>query len=1495
MMTLRPDSLLRRLVIIVVLFTAIILSSHAQGTRVDFSTIPKSGTILVNAHMDDDLIWMLPFWNITEKFICGAMPQTPSYRTIISQSQTYMNNNGYNISYEPNWYTPWTDVTEYEYMGYYWGDHIATYAYLVLDHLETRLYNDGTDLSRYEINKMKAKLEQYFAVPDMRRVIAHNNWGEYGHKHHVGVNLAVRELAVKYRKDVWMLGCNNGDFVDVTVPNGITWAYGSFNQPDLYTAIRTIYINNARWTWYTDVVPSGDHKFIKIVDGGVDKSNILTGASVDVSGPTQLEAGSYIFDGNDDYLTLKGNNYPSFTVALWIHPDQLKDMDISTMSEYPLSTTFDRTFSLSSTGHVSAMINDGSQKILTSTSTISSGAWTHIALTSNGSTMKLYINGTLERTMAAGTAITNYATPEFILGQATVTGSYFAGQINDVKLIDHALTDSEISGMVGPVYIINADAGTGGSINPSGNLKVHEKTSQTFEITPALGYKVSDVIVDGSSVGAQSTYTFYSITGDHTISAAFTPTPTYTITASSSSNGTISPSGSVILNMGSNQKFNMAAGSGYRISDVLVDGVSVGTVTSYTFSNITHNHSISVSYEAIPTYSIVSSAGTGGTISPSGTTMVLEGTSQSYTISPGTGYYTTDVRVDNVSVGAVSSYSFNNVTDTHTIAATFARITHTLTSSSGSGGTISPVGSLVINDGSSQTYTFTPNTGYQVSSVMVDNVSAGSPSSYTFSNVSANHTISVTFALIPYTLTSSAGSNGTISPSGTRTANWGTNQTYTIAPNTGYRISDVLVDNVSVGPLTSYTFSNITSNHSISVTFTPITFTITGSSGAGGSISPSGITTVNYGTNQTFTFTPNTGYRIVDVLADNVSAGAVSTYTFNNVLANHTISVTFTQIILSVTSSAGTGGSINPSGSSSVTYGSNATYTITPAYGYDIANVKVDNVSVGALSTYTFSNITSNHTISATFTNSSYSLTSSAGSGGSISPQGITRADHGTNMSYTITPAAGYRISDVLVDNISVGALSAYTFNNIVTNHTISATFAVITYTLGASSGQGGTITPAGNLVVNTGTSRTFTITPEAGYYISDVKVDNSSIGAVTTYTFNNITSNHIISAVFAHITFNITGSADTGGTINPAGVNAVNYKTDATYSIVPDAGYIINDVRADGISVGTVSSYTFYSVTSNHTLTATFKRITITITATGNSGGSISPEGVTTLPFGSSKDYIISPDQGYEIEDLLVDNLSVGPAGRYSFSGVVADHSISAVFKMITYTISSGASAGGAINPSGNVILPFAGDQNYTIAPDSTYKIEDVLVDGVSVGPVSNYSFDNVLGNHTITATFKIKNKYTISAFASTGGSINPAKASQVFEGSDQSYSIIPDKSFRIFAVIVDNHFIGTMTEYTFANLSSDHTISVIFSADIQTEAYPNPFSDHFDIKIISPDENLFDISISDNSSRIIYSRKKVPANTPYQINLNAAPGIYFVRISIQGNQISVMKLIKN
>jgi len=71
------------------------------------------------------------------------------------------------------------------------------------------------------------------------------------------------------------------------------------------------------------------------------------------------------------------------------------------------------------------------------------------------------------------------------------------------------------------------------------------------------------------------------------------------------------------------------------------------------------------------------------------------------------------------------------------------------------------------------------------------------------------------------------------------------------------------------------------------------TYTITASAGANGSISPSGAVNVNGGASQTFTLTPSTGYKVSSVTVDGVNQGAITTYTFNNVSAAHTISATF--------------------------------------------------------------------------------------------------------------------------------------------------------------------------------------------------------------------------------------------------------------------------------------------------------------------------------------------------------------------------------------------------------------------------------------------------------------------------------------------------------------------------------------------------------------------------------------------------------------------------
>jgi|GEM_PF-4032331 len=149
--------------------------------------------------------------------------------------------------------------------------------------------------------------------------------------------------------------------------------------------------------------------------------------------------------------------------------------------------------------------------------------------------------------------------------------------------------------------------------------------------------------------------------------------------------------------------------------------------------------------------------------------------------------------------------------------------------------------------------------------------------------------------------------------------------------------------------------------------------TITATAGPGGSISPSGSVSVAHGGMQGFDFTPDSGYRILQVFVDGVDIPAFAQsgmMAFNDVTEDHKIHVTFAPIgaaVHTITATAGAGGSISPSGSVLVPEGGSQSFTVTPDSGYKISGVTVDGVSHGAIGSYTFTNVTGGHAIHAEF------------------------------------------------------------------------------------------------------------------------------------------------------------------------------------------------------------------------------------------------------------------------------------------------------------------------------------------------------------------------------------------------------------------------------------------------------------------------------------------------------------------------------------------------
>lgn len=149
---------------------------------------------------------------------------------------------------------------------------------------------------------------------------------------------------------------------------------------------------------------------------------------------------------------------------------------------------------------------------------------------------------------------------------------------------------------------------------------------------------------------------------------------------------------------------------------------------------------------------------------------------------------------------------------------------YTITSTAGANGLISPAGSIIYN-GTQQDYVISPMNGFKISSFTVNGVDLKSEiinNRYVATDITSDTQINVAFEKIEssdITIYSTSGENGSISMNGYYVVSSGSNVTYTMTPNPGYRIKDVSVNGHSVGVVSSYTLENVTSNQMVHVEF----------------------------------------------------------------------------------------------------------------------------------------------------------------------------------------------------------------------------------------------------------------------------------------------------------------------------------------------------------------------------------------------------------------------------------------------------------------------------------------------------------------------------------------------------------------------------------------------------------------------------------------------------------------------------------------------------
>ncbi len=235
-----------------------------------------------------------------------------------------------------------------------------------------------------------------------------------------------------------------------------------------------------------------------------------------------------------------------------------------------------------------------------------------------------------------------------------------------------------------------------------------------------------------------------------------------------------------------------------------------------------------------------------------------------------------------------------------------------------------------------------------------------------------------------------------------------------------------------------------------------------------------------------------------------------------------------------------------------------------------------------------------------------FTISSSVSGGtGIITPEGTTIVNLNQDQKYAMTPGDGWFVSKVLVDGKSVGAVTEYIFKKVSANHTISVEFTDSeseSYTVSASSGTGGSISPNGNITVTAGDSIEFTMTADDGYELDTLKVDGSNVSVSgNTFTLTNIQKDQTVAVTWKLKTYTVTGTVRNSqyGTISPVSA-IVEHGSDAVISFTPEDGnketirYWINGTvtNAKGSTGVTISN-----VTSNQTVEVEFDWIYYNIT----------------------------------------------------------------------------------------------------------------------------------------------------------------------------------------------------------------------------------------------------------------------------------------------------------
>jgi uncharacterized repeat protein (TIGR02543 family) len=756
------------------------------------------------------------------------------------------------------------------------------------------------------------------------------------------------------------------------------------------------------------------------------------------------------------------------------------------------------------------------------------------------------------------------------------------------------------------------------------------------------------------------------------------------------------------------------------------------------------------------------------------------GSSVQATATPATGYNFTKWVLDTGDVSKANPLTGIDIDGNRTVQAVFTPKTYSISANAAyrvnesgdfttgtTGGTVSRGGTYTHGD--SVSLKATPATGYSFVGWYEGANQVSTAETYTFTATSAR-TLVGRFQRNWYTITFSAGTGGTVSPTSAR-VQYGGSAESTATANTGYTFTQW-----SNGTKTAkLTVTNVTANATYAASFGINAYVITYQAGTGvASVTPTS-ETVNHGSNAVgSTATVATGYNFDGWYNGSTRVSTALKYGPTSVVKNMTLVAKGTIKTFAVTGtsqyrntdstgdwSTGTsGGSV--SGSGTYDYGSKATLTASAATGYTFMGwFNTSGTSVGTSTTYTINSVTAAVTVYARFQKNWYTVTYTRGTGvNSLSKTSERVAYNGTVTSETAVASTGYN-SPTWTKSSGTGLLSVSagkaTLSAIQSNCTLVASATINSYTISYTKNANIASINKTSETVNYGGTATCTATLPANtaqytYSFGGWYEGSTRVGTALALSVANIT---------AARTFEARGVATvnkyTLTVVNGSGSGTYNYGTKVTITASTIEGKTFSK-WSDGVTTASRE----VTVTANATYTAEYTTNTYTVTYVKGTGIATISKTSETVSWGANATGCTATvTTGYTFDGWYNGGTRVSTSLTYAPTNVKSNLTLTAKATINKYTVTASpyfrntdgtgnytsGTTGGTVSGGGSV--NYGGSTTVTATPAAGYKFDGWYSAGATGGSLLSssvsYAISNVTASKTVYARFT-KKYYTIT-----------------------------------------------------------------------------------------------------------------------------------------------------